>query len=112
METKYIQISYGEAFASKKQLLSSELNLLHALEEVRNYKVLRKKELMIKNNLKIVLKDLRIKINQIQSTFPEETILKISKEKTKKMKKEQEQNIQGQLQEIQDKLERLQDIKS
>jgi len=108
METRYVKFNYGEALEAKKQLLSAELNLLQTSKRVRNYKLLRKKELITKNKLKTALKNLRTKINALQSTLPQEEMPKTLKKRTRKKKEKQEQNVQEQLQEIQDKLERLQ----
>jgi len=108
METRYVKFNYQEALESKKQLLSSEFNLLQTAKRVKNYKTLRKKELVTKNKLKTALRNLRIKINSLQSNFPQEEMPKPLKKAVAKHKKKQEQNIQEQLQEIQDKLTRLQ----
>ena len=46
METRHIKLDYEEALHAKKQILSTELNLLQTSKKIRNYKVLRKKELL------------------------------------------------------------------
>ncbi len=107
MENKYIKFDYQEALEAKKQLLSSEFNLLQTAKRVRNYKILRKRELITKNKLKTALRNLRAKINALQSTFPQEEMPRPLKKTVAKAKKKQEQNIQEQLQDIQEKLARL-----
>ncbi|MDD5191735.1 MAG: hypothetical protein PHH54_03605 [Candidatus Nanoarchaeia archaeon] len=108
METKHIKLDYEEALSAKKQLLSMELNLLQTEKRVRNYKLLRKKELAMKNFIRKCLRELRMKINSEKSTMPqEEEPMKIMTIK-KGIEKRKQADIQYQLKEIQDKLERLQ----
>lgn len=108
METRYVKFDYQEALEAKKQLLSSELNLLQTAKRVQNYKVLRKKELRTKTKLKTALRNLQAKIKALQSSLPEQETQEPQKKPIKKIKDQQEQNIQEQLQEIQDKLEKMQ----
>ena len=108
MENRHIKLEYEEALSAKKQLLSMELNLLQTEKRVRNYKLLRKKELAMKNFLKICLRELRTKINSEESTMPqEEEPMKIRTIK-KGIEKRKQADIQYQLKEIQEKLESLQ----
>ena len=108
METKYIRFNHEQALNAKKQFLSAELNILQTAKKVKNYKILRKREVITKTKLKTALRNLKTKINVLQSTFPEQEMPEPSKKKEKKIKKKQEQDIQEQLQEIQEKLARLQ----
>ena len=108
METRHIKLDYEEALSAKKQLLSIELGLLQTEKRVRNYKLLRKKELAMKNFLKRCLRELRMKIGSEESTLPaEEEPIKIRTIK-KGIEKRKQEDIQHQLAEIQEKLERLQ----
>lgn len=108
MENRYVKLDYEQALNVKKHFLSAELNILQTAKKVKNYKILRKKELITKTKLKTALRNLKTKINSIQSTFPKQEMPEISKKREKKMKKKQEQDIQEQLQDIQEKLARLQ----
>ena len=92
MEIKHVKFEYEETLNAKKNLLYSELNLLQTAKRVRNYKLLRKKELELKNRLNVYLKSLNAKLNFIQSAFPE-------KEKSKSFKKE-EKVFEGEKQNI------------
>jgi len=105
METRHIKINYEEALSAKKQLLSSELNLLHLVKKIKAYKILRRKELITKNNLKTSLSSLKSKINLIESTFPQEES-KITIHKNKKEEKSSS-NIQSELEDIKSKLAEL-----
>jgi len=108
METRHIKLDYEEALSAKKQLLSMELNLLQTEKRVRNYKLLRKKELAMKNFLRRSLRELRTRINAEESTMPhEEEPMKIRTIR-KGIEKRKQVDIQYQLKEIQEKLERLQ----
>ena len=107
METRHIRIDHEEALSSKKQLLSAELNLLHMIKKMKNYKTLRKKEIQTKIRLKAELSALKSKINLIQSTFPhEQAPVKINKSKTTAELK-QSRNFQAELDDIKSKLAKL-----
>jgi hypothetical protein len=109
METRYIKLEYEEALVAKKQLLSTELNLLETQKIVRDYKFLRKKELILKNYLRRCLRELRAKINSERSTMPEEEE-PIKTKIRKSTEKRRHDDIQRQLEEIQEKLARLQQL--
>jgi hypothetical protein len=108
METRHIKLDYEEALTAKKQLLSSELNILQTTKKVRNYKVLRKKEIATKTKLKTAITSIKTKINHLQTLLPDQDI-KISKHKTRKtrIQKQEKQSIQKELEDIQGKLEKL-----
>lgn len=108
METKYIKLEYEESLETKKNLLSSQLNLLRTSKNLRNYKILRAKEIAIKNKLNVSLKNLKAKISLIQSTFPEREKSNIPYKKERIIELNKQQNIQKQLEDIQGKLARLQ----
>ena len=108
METKYIRLDYEESLETKKNLLSSQLNLLRTSKNLRNYKMLRAKEIAIKNKLNVALKTLKAKINLIQSTFPEQEKSKILPKKERIIEINKQENIQRQLEDIQCKLAKLQ----
>jgi len=105
METRHIKIDYEDALDSKKHLLSSEINLLHILKKIKSYGMLRKRELMLKGRLKIQLNNLRKRISLVQYSLPTEGILEVKKKKKRVV--EEKADIQGELEEIRKKLERL-----
>lgn len=111
METRHIKFEYSEALEAKKQILTTELNLLQISKKIRNYNLIRKREYILKGKLKILTNQLKNKIIQIQSTFPEEKQLeepKIKKESTTRESDYKEKDIQSQLEEIQRKLAEMQ----
>lgn len=107
MRKLHIRLEYEEVVEGKRELLESQINLLEILKRVKNYKILRKRELILKGKLKNSLSLLNSEINQIQSHLPEsEGELEI-KEVMTKQETERDKNIESQLQEIREKLARL-----
>lgn len=110
METRHIRIDYEDALNVKKNLLTSEINLLQTLKKVKNYKTLRKKEMTEKNKLKTKLASIRTKLNLIESSFPqEETKVKRVKKRERISRKNEEisSNLHSELQDIKEKLAKL-----
>ena len=106
-ETRHVKLNYEEALDAKKQILSAQLNLLQTAKRVRNYKVLRKRELTTKTKLKANLKSLRTKIKALQTSFPheEDSIEKIIIKK--RAQKRKDNDIKEQLKDIEKKLDNL-----
>ena len=95
MESRYIKIDYGEAVSAKKEILSSEINLLNIAKHIENYKQLRKKELLNK-------------LNSINSSFPEEGKVKIKVKRTIERKETPKlRHMEDELEDIKNKLARL-----
>ena len=108
METRHIRLDYGETLTAKKQLLSSEINLIYINKNLSRYKALRKKEFAMKNQLKTNLTSLRAKLDFLISTFPKEQgNPKVPRAKKTKIQQE-EKNLSSELEDIQTKLARLQ----
>ncbi len=105
-ETRHIKLNYEGALSAKKQLLSCELNLLHTIKRIKNYKILRKRETATKNKLKTSITSLKSKLNLIQSKFPEQET-KLKNYKRKNHRTEKEEGIREQLDEIKNKLAKL-----
>lgn len=79
MESKYIKLDHDAALSGKKQLLQAQVELLHVLMSMNNYRELRKKDAETKNKLRASMNHMKTKINHIQEIFPEEEKLKIKK---------------------------------
>lgn len=111
METWHIKIEHEKALDSKKQLLSSEINLLHLIGHIKNYSVFRKRETIIANKIKLNLSSIKSKLNLLSSTLPkQESKPKIEPQiqKVKKIvKQEEKSSYQKELEDIQAKLARL-----
>jgi hypothetical protein len=110
METRHIKLGYEEALSAKKQLLSSELNVLQTVRNLKNYSLLRKGELSEKNRLGASLSSLKAKINLLQSTLPKEELhSKIGKtsKRRKNLKDKETTEITDELEDIQARLAKL-----
>ncbi len=87
MESKYVQLEYGDAISTKKYILSCEMNAINIMTKISRFRFIRKEELAVKNILKTEVSSLKEKINRLQSYFPEEEIKplikKIDKRKAK-----------------------------
>ncbi|MFA7707505.1 MAG: hypothetical protein WCX73_01000 [Candidatus Pacearchaeota archaeon] len=107
METRHVRLDYAQTLSAKKELLSSEIDLIYTAKALSKYKQLRKKEFILKNQLKISLAMLKIKLNLLSSTFP---VTKRPTQVKRIIKKEtiEEKNLSEELQDIQTKLARLQ----
>lgn len=106
METRHIRLDYAQTLEGKKQLLSSEINLIYMAKILSRYKQLKRKEFILKNQLKTSVTLLKTKLNFLSSTFPETQKSPIIK-KTIKKETPQEKNLSEELQDIQAKLARL-----
>lgn len=80
METRHVKIDHEDALNAKKQLLSTELNLLHILRKQKNYALLRKKDIAQINKMKVVCTAIKAKYKTLISTFPKESLPKPKKE--------------------------------
>ncbi len=110
MDNWHIRLEQDEAVDTKKQLLSSEIDLLHLTRHIKNYAILSKRELILKNKLKANMTVLKAKINFMISTLPKESTMmehRVDKVKNKLRKEEAKNDYQRELEEIQAKLARL-----
>jgi len=110
MENWHVRLDYEKALDSKKQLLSSEINLLHILKHMRNYSTLKKKEIAINAKLKASVSLLMVKLNVLRSTLPKSTAPKLESKIKRveiKIKENQKSDFQKELDDIKEKLARL-----
>ncbi|MAH07044.1 hypothetical protein CMI38_02210 [Candidatus Pacearchaeota archaeon] len=110
METRHVKIEYDSGLTSKKELLSSEINLLNIVRRLKNYRVLRRKEMASKNSLNREMKALRTKFGLLEASFPNQKELKVKDDKRKnkvKKGKVSKADVHDELDEIRKKLERL-----
>lgn len=107
METRHIKFDYEQALDAKKQLLSSEISLLHILKALKAYKDLRKKEFIEKNKLKTNLTSLKNKIKLIKTEFPKPEPMPRTITRIKGIKKHTKRTLQQEVNEIREKLEGL-----
>ena len=110
----HVKLEYGEALQSKKDILSSEMNLLRVTKMIKEYRLLRLEELKIKLKLYRKIKEIITTLKKMQTTLPKLKIPEILKngreieEPSKLPIREYDESLESQLQEIQDKLNSLQ----
>ena len=127
----HVWIDAAQAVDAKKQILSSETNLLEIIKIMREYNTLRKREFVLKNRLKKALEEIKDNITIIEAELPTpaEAGIKIEKEQIEEGKsekasemdelarierlrktsitKERNRKIEDELEDIRAKLERL-----
>jgi len=72
MGNRYLKLDPEFAYQLKKDINSSEETFYKISQKINAYKLLRKKEAILKNKLKISFTSLKAKISFMESTFPEE----------------------------------------
>jgi len=115
MKNLHIKFEYPEAIAARRELLSTEMNLLEFLQKFKNYKNLRRRELILKSRLKREMAFLKTGVTKTEEDFPKEEEEKEIKEIQKiiRVKCKEERNLQenkdiaAQLKEIREKLNSL-----
>ncbi|HOW36662.1 MAG TPA: hypothetical protein PLK34_00200 [Candidatus Pacearchaeota archaeon] len=79
----HIRLDYGEAIFLRKDVLTSEIELILILKAINRYIELRKQETALKINFYKALKKLSASIKKMESTFPKLEIPKILKDSHK-----------------------------
>ena len=116
----HIKLEHMEALQSKKDILSSEMNLLRILQIIKKHHELRSKELQLKLKLKKKTKEMISNIKKLQKILPELEIpnilqkegneIKVEEEETKIKEIEEspyDKNLELQLFDIQEKLKSI-----
>lgn len=106
METRHVKLDYNKALESKKEILTAELNLIHLIKKMKNYRILRKSEKAQNNKLKVLLTSVKTKTIQLESHMPEHEQTLIKKQIKPKQEKPKDE-LQTELEKIQEKLARL-----
>jgi len=112
----HVKLEYEEAVESKKNVLSSEMNLIRIMKIIKQYHFLRLEELKTKAKLYRKLKEIKKDIKNLQIILPTLEIPKILKkeDETKKpetiipKEKTYDTSLESELKEIQEKLKALQ----
>ena len=110
MEPVHVKLEFFEAINSKRALLSCQMNILNSIDKMRNYKKLRKQELVQKVKLKAKLRQLKIEINSIHKTLPKikpEPKPKIKQPKVRIIGKEKSRKLESELEDIKGRLKKL-----
>ncbi len=104
----YIRFEYEEALSGKKEVLASQISLLQLIKKTKNYRKLRKQELILKTKLKRELNRLNTEIKNLREIFPEEAEKVKNKVRKKRVEERRIKDIEAQLKEISEKLAKLQ----
>ena len=75
----HIRIDYSDAIDLKRDTLLLEKSLLEAVQHIKEYNSLRKKEFTLKNQVKRDLNELKTSIIQLDSLLPKEDLIEIEK---------------------------------
>ena len=112
----HVKLEYPEAVQSKKDILSSERDLINLLRMIKRYHLLRKKELDLKLKTHKKIKELKTNLSKLHQIIPKikiPDILKKEEEKpkeklpVKKIEEYEDKDLESQLQEIQERLRKL-----
>jgi hypothetical protein len=76
----HVKLEYDEAVQSKRDILSSEANLLKVLQVIKRYHSLRSEELKIKTKLGSKIREIIKDVRKIETTLPKIKIPQILKE--------------------------------
>jgi len=109
----YVRFEYEECVDSKKNILSTQMNLLNSIKKLESYTILRKQELIKKTLLKNELKQAISQVNLVLSSIPSsQTSIKTVKQSSSQsaeiiINSKKSQDIESQLYEIREKLSKL-----
>jgi|SRR3989338_7122971 len=107
----HIKVDSNELINSKKEILSTEADLIRILQIIKKYRILRINELKLKTRFLKKLKEVKAEIKKLEETLPKSEIPKIlqgienKKDEFKTSLKKD--NLEEQLEEIQKKLREL-----
>ena len=107
METLHVKYEFGEAINGKKDLLSSQANLIKMIKRLNAYKLLRFQELKKRQELRTKLNDFVAKTGFLEKAMPKAKTPKIEEEPVYFEETKNKTNLEDELKEIQEKLARL-----
>ena len=103
MKISEIEVDFGQ-----KNILYAELGFLNSLKYIHNFKSLRKKELMLKLELKNSLKHVANLISSLDKILPKDDLLKMEKkEKSSEKKTGAKSSLESEIAQIEAKLRQL-----
>lgn len=112
----YVRLSYEEAVEAKRDILSFERDLLRVLKRLKSYHKIRSEELKFKLRIYRKIKELKINLNKLGNLLPKVKIPEILSKgreevtidkKSKTIGDYSDDDLDMQLQEIQDRLKKL-----
>ena len=72
MDNRFLKLDTDYVYNLRKEITLSRDSFNKIQIEIRSYKLLKKRESVIRNKLKLCLASFRTKLNLVESTFPEE----------------------------------------
>ena len=107
----HIMFNQDELINSKKEILSTEADLIRILQIIKKYSILRANELKLKTKFLKKLKETKFEIKKLEEILPKPKIPRILKETENENGKfninPKKDNLEFQLEEIQKKLKEL-----
>ncbi|MAG07514.1 hypothetical protein CMI46_01740 [Candidatus Pacearchaeota archaeon] len=107
----YSKLSYENAYAIKKNMLQMQADILNIVKTIEEYKIIRKREFMLKVKLKSHFKETKTALNKLIKSVPQtEGLKEIKKENLKKHKEIEKTHhitIESQLMDIKQRLHEL-----
>ena len=108
METLHVKFERQEAIDFKKDLLSSEVNLINSIKQIEDYRTLRILELKKKTQLRTQLKKFSLDVKELISSLPKIKEVKSKQPQPKvKIDKTKKITLERELKEIKTKLKQL-----
>lgn len=108
----HVKLDYVEAKDAKKEVLSSQINLLELKKGLSNYKKLRLDELRKKEKLSQKIKNIKTNIAKLEKTLPKvkkPKFMKKEREEVKVNKNLSPSSLEQELNKIKAKLKRLEE---
>lgn len=116
----HLRFGYSEAMNAKKDILSSQLNVLKIVQSINNYKKLKEEELKKNEKISLKIKSAKSDLTKLHRLLPKLKIPKILEKKEEKIKTDIEEKqtkvtrygtVEDQLRQIQEKLKNLENSK-
>ncbi|HLD98055.1 MAG TPA: hypothetical protein VI815_01900 [Candidatus Nanoarchaeia archaeon] len=79
----YTKMDYEVLLSGKKHVLAAQINCLNILKTIENYKVLRKKETMLKLKVKNNIKDIKNQLSKISENIPKKAYEEVEENERK-----------------------------
>ena len=110
MTTEYIKFSVPERIYGDKNLLHSELELLGIIKRIRNYKKLRKDDLILKLTLKKKIEEFLDNLQLLDRLLPQDKLPGLDRKKREEelMEMKGELSLEQEIEVIRRRLEKLQ----
>jgi len=103
----YVKVSYDNTIFARREILSSEINLINSVKRIKEYKRLRDEELLQKTNLKKLFTNTKDNVRKIILTVPKTEGIKKAIKAKGKIEKKKASSMEDELRSIKDELRAL-----